>query len=145
MISDLGFSFLDRNSKFLDRILIFLEIKSWVWVLIKHYSCLVVSCFLFRFLFLLRVWISVSNLVYPHCKKKNGLPEAFPIETWYSAGPVYQKKKNGSQKIKSVSLCSLLFVCFSYWVFFSCVSFVFRSWDCVRLIRIWLGFRFWVI
>ena len=126
MISDLGFSFLDRNSKFLDRILIFLEIKSRDWVLIKHYSCLVVSCFLFRFLFLLCVWISVCNLVCPHCKnKKKGLPEAFPIETWHSAGPIYQKKNCLKKKISFVVfiiirvyfLLSILFlrlVCVSY-------------------------------
>ena len=125
MISDLGFSFLDRNSKFLDRIFIFLEIKTWVWVLIKHYSCLIVSCFLFRFLFLLCVWISVSNLVSPHCKKKKGLPETFPIETWHSAGPIYPKKNCLAKKISFVvffiirvylvfSILFLRLVCHSY-------------------------------
>ena len=148
MISDLGFPFLDRKSKFLDRIFIFREIKSRVWVLIKHYSCLVVSCFVFRFQFLLCVWISVFNLVRPHCKKKKKkkvLPKAFPIETWHSAGPVY-KKKIWSQNKKEISFV----VFFSIRVYFvlsilSCVSFVFRICDCVRLIRIWLGFHFWVI
>ena len=144
MISDLGFLFHDRNSKFLDQILIFLEIKIRVRVLIKHYSCMVVSCFFFRFLFLLFVRISVSNLVHQHCEKKKGLPNAIPIETWHSTGPVYKKKKMVWKK-QSVLLCSLLFVSISYWVFFSFVLFVFRTYDCVRLIWIWLGFLFWVI
>ena len=147
LISDLGFSFLDRNSKFFDRILIFLEIKNRVWVLLKHYSCLVVSCFLFRFLFLLCIWISVSNLVRPQCKKK-GLPEAFPIETLHSAGPVYGKKNWSKKKISFVVffiirvyfILSILFLHFLnfLWGFFlttrcknarscfSCSSFVFE-------------------
>ena len=111
LIWNLGFLFVDHNSKFLGRILIFLEIKSRVWVLIKHYSCLVVSCLLFRFLFLLCVWISVSNLVRPHCKKKIGLSLAIPIETWHSTGPVYKKIKN-----KNWSKTKISFV----------VSFIFR-------------------
>ena len=69
----------------------------------------------------------MSNLVRPHClKKKKGLPEAFPIETWHSAGPVYQKKKWVSKnKISFVvffiirvyfilSILFLLLVCVSY-------------------------------
>ena len=115
LISDLGFSFLDCKSKFLDRILIFLEIKSRVWVLIKHYSCLVVSCFFFRFLFLLCVRISVSNLVRPHCKKKKGFTLSLPHRNVTHNKPSLQKKKKKiGLKKNLVSLCSLLFVSISY-------------------------------
>ena len=145
LIWNLGFLFVDHNSKFLGRILIFLEIKSRVWVLIKHYSCLVVSCFLFRFLFLLCVWISVFNLVRPHCKKKKGFTRSLPHRNVTLNKPSLQKKKFCSKKKKSVSLCSLLFVNILYWIFFSCVSFVFRICNCVRLTWICFGFRFCVI
>ena len=93
-----GILFLDRNSKFLDLILIFLEIKSRVWVLIKHYSCLVVSCFFFRFLFLLCVRISVSNLVRPHCEKKKGFTRSLPHRNVTHNKPSLQKKKKWSKK-----------------------------------------------
>ena len=128
MISDLRFSFLDRKSKFLDRILIFLEIKSRVWVLIKHYSCIVVSCFLFRFCFFYASEFSFL-IWYAHNakKKKKDLPEAFCIETWQSASLVYEtKQKNWSKKkisfivffiIRVYFILSILFlrlICVSY-------------------------------
>ena len=131
MISDLGFSFLDR-------ILIFLEIKSRVWVLIKHYSCLVVSCFLFRFLFLLCIWISVSNLVRPQCKKK-GLPEAFPIETWHSAGPVYKKRKIRCKKKISFVVFFIIRVYFILSILFLrlvCVSYLWLCQINLNLVRV---------
>ena len=98
LISDWRFSFLDCKSKFLDRILIFVQIKSRVWVLIKYYSSLVVSCFLFRFLFLLCVWISVSNLVRPQCKKKKMFTRSLPHRNVTLNKPSLQKKKNCSKK-----------------------------------------------
>ena len=92
LIWNLGFLFVDHKSKFLGRILIFLEIKSRVWVLIKHYSCLVVSCF-FRFQFHLCVLIFVSNLVRPHCKKKKGFTQSLPHRNVTLSRPSLQKKK----------------------------------------------------
>ena len=111
LIWNLGFLFVDHNSKFLGRILIFLEIKSRVWVLIKHYSCLVVSCFLFRFLFLLCVWISVPNLLNPHCKKKKkSFPKAFHIKNVTLSRPSLQKKKKNRLK-KNQFPCVLYYSC----------------------------------
>ena len=121
------------------------KVEYGFWLNIIHVWLCLASCFVFSFFRAPKFPFLVS---YAHIvkKKKKGLPEAFPIETWHSAGPVYKKKKkkNWSKRKKSVSSCSLLFVSISYWVFFSCVSFVFRICDCVRLIRIWLGFWFWV-
>ena len=120
------------------------KVESVFWLNIIHVWLCLASCFVFCFFcaseFPFLIW-------YAHNVKKKGLPEAFPIETWHSASLVYKKKKKkfALKKIESVSLYSLLFMSISYWVFFSCVSFVFRICNCLRLIRSWLGFRFWVI
>ena len=98
-----GIFVFDRNFKFLDRILIFLEIKSRVWVLIKNYSCLVVSCFLFHFLFLLCIWIFVSNLVRPRCKKKKKRVYPKPSTKKRDSQQAQFKKKNLSQNKKEIS------------------------------------------
>ena len=148
MISDLGFSFLDCNSKFLDRILIFFKskVESWFWLNIIHVLLCLASSFVFCFFcaseFSFLIW-------YAQNVQKKRFTRSLPHRNVIIRMPSLQKKKKKKiglkTKKKSVSLCSLLFVSISYWVFYSCVSFVLRISDCVRLIRIWLGFRFWVI
>ena len=149
MISDLGFSFLDCNSKFLDRILIFFKskVESWFWLNIIHVLLCLASIFVFCF-------FCASEfpflILYAHNvkKKTKGYTRRLPHRNVIIRMPSLQKKKKKKvglkTKKKSVSLCSLLFVSISNWVFFSCISFVLRICDCVRLIWIWLGFRFWV-
>ena len=121
------------------------KVESGFWLNIIHVWLCPASSFVFcvfcasEFSFL--IW-------YAHNVKKKRVYPKHSHRNVTLSRPSLQKKKKKIlvyKKKKSVSLCSLLFVCISYWVFFSCVSFVFRICDCVRLIRIWLGFRFWVI
>ena len=67
-----------------------LKVESGFWLNIIHVWLCLASCFVFSL-------FCASNypflIWYAHIVKKKGLPEAFPIETWHSAGPVYKKKK----------------------------------------------------
>ena len=92
------------------------------------------SCFFFRFLFLLFVRISVSNLVRPHCEKKKGLPEAFPIETWHSTGPVYKKKKRISFVV--FFIIRFYFVLSILFLRLVCVSFLWLCQINLNLVRV---------
>ena len=145
---DIRFGIFVSWSKFLiswSNLNFFFEIKSRVWVLIKHYSCLVVSCFLFVFCFFCASEFPFLIWYAQNVKKNRFTRSLFHRNVTLSRPNLQKKKRNWSKKKKkSVSLCYLLFVSISYWVFFSCVLFVFRICDCVRLIRIWLGFWFWV-
>ena len=120
------------------------KVESGFWLnIIQVWLCLA-SCFVFCFFcapeFSFLIW-------YAHIVKKNkkGFTWSLPRRNVTLSRPSLQKQKIFGQKKKSVSLCSLLFMSISFWVFFSCISFVFRICDCIRLIWIWLGFRFWVI
>ena len=142
-MSDLGFSFLIVILNFLIESWFFLKskVESGFWLNVIHVWLYLASCFIFCFFcaseFSFLIW-------YAHIVKKKRFTRSLPHRNVTLNRPSLQKKKMVWKK-QSVLLCSLLFVSISYWVFFSCVSFVFRICDCVSLIWIWLGFRFWVI
>ena len=66
------------------------KVESGFWLNIIDVWLCPASSFVFCFFcaseFSILIW-------YAYIVKKKGLPEAFPIETWHSTGPVYKNKK----------------------------------------------------
>ena len=143
MISDLGFSFLIVVLNFFIESWFFLKskVESGFWLNIIHVMLCLASYFVFCFFcapeFPFLIW-------YAHIvKKKKGFVRSLSHRIVTLSRPSLPKKKKASKNKISFVVFFIIRVYFVLSIFF--LRLAFRICGCVRLIRIWLGFWFWVI